>query len=144
MPYRYQIVESFGWLPASKSLHEYGAQHLFQCQVDELEEACVSKADAALVVLALTGQREVALLFQTVQDAAVFVYAASSAHTLTIKPVSCWLVVCGLQRHRRKLLASVQDSAVAAAKWAVRRRGVSAQCSAPWCPAVPWEQRRLL
>ena len=65
-----------------------GLSRLFRRQVDELEDACVSEADAALVILALTREREVALLFQTVQDAAVFVYAAPSAPAVEALPVS--------------------------------------------------------
>ena len=70
----------------SAPLHEHRTQQLFQRQVDDLEDACVSEADAALVILALTREREVVLLFQTAQDAAVFVYAAPSAST--VKAVS--------------------------------------------------------
>lgn len=69
-------------------LHELGTQRLFQRQVDDLEDACVSEADAALVILALTCEREVALLFQTLQDAAVFVYAAPSAPAIEAISVS--------------------------------------------------------
>ena len=67
------------YLSVRKPLHERGTQQVLQRQVDELEDVRVSEADAALVVLALTSQREVALSFQTVQDAAVFVYAAPRA-----------------------------------------------------------------
>ena len=120
-----------------------GDSAAFPAQVSELEDVCVSKADAALVVLALRCQREVALLFQTVQDAAVFVYAASGA--VAQLQCLCLADMCfGMLGREGKLCASAQYSAVPAAKWTIHRRGISAQCSAPWCPAVPREQRRFL